>query len=146
MASIYRNGRVTIAAANSRGSDDGRFIDTSRYISKVISVTDAGNNAYFARARRIIDHGDWPLLKRGSVFQERLLSPRVIHFGCAEVVWECFMQMVCQCSRSAESEYQKLDFMLGRKNRLLQWTLGPEHARPTEGMPTYFWANSGGTW
>lgn len=30
-----------------------------------------------------------PLNKRGWVFQERLMSPRTLHFGMDRIVWEC---------------------------------------------------------
>jgi hypothetical protein len=39
-----------------------------------------------------------PLLKRGWVFQERLLSPRVIHFTDFEIIWECHEVSQCQCA------------------------------------------------
>jgi hypothetical protein len=32
---------------------------------------------------------DWPLLERGWVFQERLLSPRVLYFAKDQMFWEC---------------------------------------------------------
>ncbi|KAK3934080.1 heterokaryon incompatibility protein-domain-containing protein [Diplogelasinospora grovesii] len=102
MASIYKNGRVTIAASNAKGSTDGCFMDTSDYLCKELSVTDADNKQYYARARRWIEHGEhgaWPLMQRGWVLQERLLSPRFLHFGHAEVVWECRETMKCECSR-----------------------------------------------
>src|SRR5436309_1737800 len=38
-----------------------------------------------------------PLLTRGWVFQERLLSPRVLHFGIQELVWECTELSFCEC-------------------------------------------------
>lgn len=44
----------------------------------------------------------WPLLSRGWVFQEILLSPRVIHFGRTELIWESATQTQCECSASCE--------------------------------------------
>jgi hypothetical protein len=35
------------------------------------------------------DLGHWPLLERAWAYQERLLSPRVLHFCQDELVWEC---------------------------------------------------------
>lgn len=32
-----------------------------------------------------------PLMERGWVFQEKLLSPRIIHFTSSQVVWECWV-------------------------------------------------------
>ncbi|KAF2682599.1 HET-domain-containing protein [Lentithecium fluviatile CBS 122367] len=52
-------------------------------------------------ARRIIAHGfRWPSLGRGWIYQERLLSPRVLHFGPLELVWECYTCTTCECGES----------------------------------------------
>jgi len=42
-------------------------------------------------------HG-WPLFKRGWVFQELLLSTRILFFGSSELIWECQEGMECECS------------------------------------------------
>jgi hypothetical protein len=34
-------------------------------------------------------YGRCPLLRRAWVFQERLLSPRIIHFAACQLIWEC---------------------------------------------------------
>ncbi|KAH6621597.1 heterokaryon incompatibility protein-domain-containing protein [Chaetomium sp. MPI-SDFR-AT-0129] len=39
-----------------------------------------------------------PIFTRGWVFQERFLSPRVLHFGRDELSFECLEATVCQCS------------------------------------------------
>jgi len=38
-----------------------------------------------------------PLLHRGWYLQERALSPRTIHYGSAEIVWECRSKTWCEC-------------------------------------------------
>jgi hypothetical protein len=56
---------------------------------------------YEIHARPIINHMDqahFPLLSRGWVFQERLLAPRVLHFGRQELWWECLEHVDCECS------------------------------------------------
>jgi hypothetical protein len=40
-----------------------------------------------------------PLLRRAWAFQERLLSPRVLHYTTSELIWECKTTSKCQCSR-----------------------------------------------
>jgi len=127
MARIYQNGRLTITASNSTGSDGGCFADSSRFLSKELSIVDADGEEHFARARLRIDHGKWPILQRGWVYQERTLSPRVLHFGHAEVIWECFESLACECSRAKNSEFQVFDFMVGKKKLLDQWTISPEY-------------------
>jgi hypothetical protein len=42
-------------------------------------------------------HGIFPLLRRGWVYQERLLSPRVLHFTSHELYWECREGSYCEC-------------------------------------------------
>jgi hypothetical protein len=37
------------------------------------------------------------LLKRAWAFQERILSPRTIHFHEEEMVWECCTSTTCEC-------------------------------------------------
>jgi hypothetical protein len=38
---------------------------------------------------RLLVKTEWPLLERGWVFQEVYLSPRTLHFGSNQVVWQC---------------------------------------------------------
>lgn len=40
-----------------------------------------------------------PLLERAWVFQERLLAPRTLHFGCSEMIWECNDSTKCECEQ-----------------------------------------------
>jgi hypothetical protein len=68
--------------------------------TKVNGVFRDGFN-YEIHARPMINHMDqaqFPLLKRGWVFQERLLAPRVLHFGPQELWWECLEHVDCECS------------------------------------------------
>jgi hypothetical protein len=47
---------------------------------------------------------DLPLLRRGWVFQERLLSPRMLHFANGELIWECLEHTECECGDMANSD------------------------------------------
>lgn len=40
---------------------------------------------------------DSPLLARAWAYQERLLAPRVLHFGRWEAWWECMQEIECEC-------------------------------------------------
>ncbi|KAM5344144.1 hypothetical protein ACJ41O_012681 [Fusarium nematophilum] len=44
---------------------------------------------------RIVER--FPLLSRGWVYQERILSRRFLHFGPSEIHWECHQEVACQC-------------------------------------------------
>lgn len=39
-----------------------------------------------------------PLFERGWALQERLLSPRVLHFMCSELIFECQSRARCECA------------------------------------------------
>jgi len=47
-----------------------------------------------ARKRQNVEH---PLITRAWTLQEMLLSPRVLHFGPNELLWECRSKATCQC-------------------------------------------------
>ncbi|KAH7389382.1 heterokaryon incompatibility protein-domain-containing protein [Phaeosphaeria sp. MPI-PUGE-AT-0046c] len=96
MASIYENAFVTIAATRSRDSEDGLFSTLQGFDQ----ATRLKQSELYACKRRIGDFpqtsysllaedGPWPLLRRAWVFQERLLSTRIIHFTNYQVIWEC---------------------------------------------------------
>jgi hypothetical protein len=96
MASIYENSYLTLAASWASDSNGGCYSSTqNRYLYEVHKLDDSG-----LYARRILppfpsgddsseSRADWPLLKRGWVFQERVLAPRVIHFAKEQLFWEC---------------------------------------------------------
>ncbi|KAK3388011.1 heterokaryon incompatibility protein-domain-containing protein [Podospora didyma] len=59
--------------------------------------------------------GNAALLGRGWVYQERVLSRRVLHFGHSELLWECNQGVSCQCgnwrhsgSRHPGAQFPKL--------------------------------------
>ncbi|CVK98085.1 related to tol protein [Fusarium mangiferae] len=120
--SIFRNAYVTIAATKSRNPNDGYFsVSPSRFIATRIEYEGQNGEARHAYVRQTIPHffsstvspdsdfakGNFPLLSRGWVFQERLLSPRVLHLGEVEMAWECNESCACECigeTKTYESE------------------------------------------
>lgn len=68
-----------------------------------------------------------PLFTRAWFLQERLMSPRIIHFGAMELYWECNRGMVCEC---LESDIDRHDFVTrnqqttakGLYSRLIQYS------------------------
>jgi len=94
---IYQGGYLTLAASSSAGPDGGLFRDVlSEY-----RLRDWDLNGQHIRTRRKIPHidsaRDYPLMSRGWVFQERVLSRRVVHFSAAELAWECMEDNDCEC-------------------------------------------------
>jgi len=110
MASVYRNSHLTIAATRSANGHGGLFSRTEDF--EVFGKTPDGED-YFLYFRERIDHhienseSDefpgyptltyHPLLTRAWVYQERMLSPRVLHFGRYEVSFECRSLIQCEC-------------------------------------------------
>lgn len=39
---------------------------------------------------------EMPLLRRGWVLQERVLSPRTLHFTSTQMFWECNQKIACE--------------------------------------------------
>ncbi|SPO03606.1 uncharacterized protein DNG_06289 [Cephalotrichum gorgonifer] len=97
MCSVYQHSHLTIAAAASSSGKGGLFYESP--MSEATGVL-ADGRPYSVFARREIKHMDrqFPLLKRGWVLQERVLSPRMVFFGEHELLWECRECQTCQCS------------------------------------------------
>jgi hypothetical protein len=62
---------------------------------------------------------DFPLLRRAWVFQERNLSPRVVHFGSNELLWECMAKRTCECAQW--NEYRDNGYRLFFQKSFMMW-------------------------
>ena len=106
MAAIYRDAYITIAATQCSSTLDGLFPSD-------VEVKSASEQGLQLSALRTVQNPPFimgmggqppqeeilqlfPLLTRAWVFQERLLSTRVLHFGPQELCWECKSTMVTQ--------------------------------------------------
>ncbi|KAK8102405.1 hypothetical protein PG984_015551 [Apiospora sp. TS-2023a] len=103
MASIYRNAYLTIAATKASSGAGGLFNETPDF--ELSGTTPAGED-YFLVFREKIQHElsvdlttdlHFPLMARGWIYQERMLSPRVLHFGYHELFFECATSCRCEC-------------------------------------------------
>jgi hypothetical protein len=109
MASIYSNGFLTIAGTKSADGRGGLFTSTPDYC---VSGSTPEGEEYCVYFRERIDHQIdnilespgmtssttyYPLLSRAWVYQERMLSTRVLHFGWYEVFFECKSMIRCEC-------------------------------------------------
>jgi len=118
MAQIFQNCALTIAATTASSSFDGCFSDvlpsnqeTHRleisahrpYLESIeIYVRQRTRHSKSGSGHRLSDLAGstkLPLLERGWVYQERLLSPRVIHFIGKDVIWECNSSTKCLCEK-----------------------------------------------
>lgn len=124
MARIYSNAYVTISSDAAADSSAG-FLGvpsrqaphkmTIKYTKSQSAVDQTSLGLIHIRRRGFLaeelpfhswttergDSGRSKLASRGWVFQERLLSPRTLHFSRNEMAWEC--RSVCECECSATS-------------------------------------------
>lgn len=102
MKHIYKNSFLTIAASRAVDAADGLFVDRNPDVVRISKV-----RAQWSRELEgeylFVDHHLWnneiiesPLMKRAWVCQERLLSPRVLHFGRSQMFWECQDTDACE--------------------------------------------------
>lgn len=109
MAAIYANAYVTLAAVSSSSGSGGLLSDLNRETWQLKLPGQAlAQDQIEVLFRKAISHPvmlqefvgdslDYPLLQRAWVFQERLLSPRIIYFGKQEMYWDCQESQKCEC-------------------------------------------------
>ncbi|WDK21639.1 heterokaryon incompatibility protein [Colletotrichum graminicola] len=97
MHKVYRNSFCNIAAADSRNHTEGLFRPRLRHgFAPVYYASRTPSRVFGDAVWRVLEHDHWDrgllsrhLYTRGWVFQERLLSPRLLHFGAGQVFWDC---------------------------------------------------------
>jgi Heterokaryon incompatibility protein (HET) len=105
MADYYGGAVLTISATGSVDSDSGLFNQTS---VPSVQLQFSGTFNITISARRKLTHALQgsgktnteevpPILTRAWVYQERLLSRRVLHFTAQEIQWECRENTKCYC-------------------------------------------------
>lgn len=104
MAQIYQNSTITLAATASSDANSGLFRQNAIAVDEDLSTL-TGNldhKGIMLHAEEKCKYhsisGRPDLLTRGWVMQERLLSPRFLHFN-NELVFECNEEEFCECSR-----------------------------------------------
>ncbi|UKZ72185.1 uncharacterized protein TrAtP1_013125 [Trichoderma atroviride] len=123
MADYYANCHVTLAATASIDGSIGFFPKLAGYDKPLEIKGIHHGQRYHLIAETGISHPyemqpdslltpEFPLMTRGWVYQEQILSRRYVHFCTKEVVWDCRSQTLCQC----ESKYEKTHWDLFRTN------------------------------
>ena len=107
MGQIYKNGLVNIAATAAVDSDGGIFNDRDPLLVQPLGIVTKWP-IYGKAVRDIGQYYCWddtlwsesvlqaPLNNRGWVLQERLLSPRILHFCADQVFWQCKHHLACE--------------------------------------------------
>ncbi len=98
-----------------------------------VGVRKAPKHPIYRRTDRDIaaHNAIFPLFTRAGVFQERMLSPRIIHFGPHEMFWEC-NQQACACDqhRDDNSDPDLLDNEALSTKRTLGEKMGKSEVEP----------------
>lgn len=101
MAEIYSKAYVTLAATSASNSADGFYHTRSGSKPRehrTVKMRDSEHSGgsfdvliwqRFPTPNKNFVIGDLPLLKRAWAYQERLLSPRTVHFADDMLYWEC---------------------------------------------------------
>ena len=112
MASTYSQSYITIAATAAPGPTGGLFGKTPRdERAKRICIERRDGPRYACyvasvSADLLTGARDLPLLNRAWVFQERYLSPRVVHFATNEMLWECKSTVTCECKKPPHQHHK----------------------------------------
>lgn len=110
MAQIFEGSFLTIGAAISKNDSESLFSQGKKHVSNVKRhdghLEDGSPFTIYSRtpvechpanmASSGYDRGQYPLMTRAWVYQERLLAPRVLYFG-EELSWECRETSTCEC-------------------------------------------------
>ncbi|KAI2463826.1 HET-domain-containing protein [Annulohypoxylon bovei var. microspora] len=100
MSSVYAGAAVVLSALDAPASTAG-FLAPDRVPLAVLG------DAY-AVQKVLPELNDYlqtcPLVSRGWCMQERLLAPRLLHFGREQLFWECHSQFLCEDGRSYTGE------------------------------------------
>ncbi|KAH7392961.1 heterokaryon incompatibility protein-domain-containing protein [Pyrenochaeta sp. MPI-SDFR-AT-0127] len=114
MGDIYKNCMICIAGSASSGPHQGLFREAnSTSIDRSLPNVAGLNGLDKIRSRKPLRHDthNLPLLRRSWVFQERILSPRYLHFADQELIWECMECMTCECGRLSLNDRSRFGWL-----------------------------------
>ncbi|KAH7135647.1 heterokaryon incompatibility protein-domain-containing protein [Dendryphion nanum] len=103
MQDVYSNSMLTISATAGSNAHAGLFYerDVTSFAPTMLEIKlSSGHNPILFRHSKEMSPtfvtNTWlnnnKVISRGWCLQERLLSPRVLHFGAQQVFWECWQQ------------------------------------------------------
>ncbi|KAI0549033.1 heterokaryon incompatibility protein-domain-containing protein [Xylaria curta] len=122
MSKIYTNSICNISITGFEDTSTGFLDKTCDFVPLPCRVRQHADEDWY-----ILDPYFWwaqltkaPLTKRGWVFQERLLAPRVVHFGPEQLLWECASLDACEAfpqgipeivKTPRDTGFKRLDFL-----------------------------------
>ena len=97
MDKVYSHSTLNISATGASDGSKGLFFPRSADEMELLEIElDHPLRWQFSQKYTLLDHDYWkhlvldePLIRRAWVVQERLLAPRVLHFGSKQLFWEC---------------------------------------------------------
>ncbi|KAK0672314.1 heterokaryon incompatibility protein-domain-containing protein [Cercophora samala] len=113
MKNIYENALFTLSATSAPDVNTGCFLARSNRDMELQSAKP--EHTYYARRvitdthKTLFSYGDntvqathkYPALTRGWIYQERLLSKRILYCAVDELIWECQTSIRCECSHES---------------------------------------------
>ncbi|KAF9885019.1 hypothetical protein FE257_000842 [Aspergillus nanangensis] len=158
MATIYEKSLLTLSATASSDVHGGCFLerqDTHR-VTKKTSIPNE-SKAYARRSCHnthegllgshtdgyggYMDRKAWapfPVLTRGWVFQERILSTRTLHCTRDELVWECGNKIQCECAETGSHNSQPANGVVRFRN-ILHGNMNNRYGDEGEVNPLEMW-------
>lgn len=121
MRRIYKDSFITIAGAAASSCESGFLHDRPTGSRAILQVSHRGVSDEIVLTHRGIDELPWtkmpepdsPLSKRAWVFQERVLSGRILYFGTKKMYFECFTNIRFEdCHHSTRWDYQDIDMVV----------------------------------
>jgi hypothetical protein len=107
MSTVYHNAFVTVSATASRSGDEGLFRRYSECEVQIQSKEGDASTLIFCEGRHHLDGlpREFPLSERAWCLQERLLSPRVLHYTYSELAFECLEEIQCECGATKDTQW-----------------------------------------
>ncbi|KAF2092833.1 HET-domain-containing protein [Rhizodiscina lignyota] len=147
MAQYYRLADITLAAVSASSSEGACIFDYEGITSEPmadfeVSAFGQDGQRHSVFVRDVIKHlgprddrfmSEFPLLSRGWVYQERLLSRRVLYFGCREFIWECCSERACQCCQKIPTGHEGIPFKIAHQAALDHYGHLREIENPNDG-------------
>jgi hypothetical protein len=132
MSKIYGSAVCTIAAANSGSDDTGFFSSRNPYRIRPCRIPNPFNTnskySFYVRSQylnkihmREIRDSDW--FNRGWVFQERILSSRLLLFTSTQVLWACQELQAAEtwpCGKTGANYIDRFDSFAAEKARFME--------------------------
>jgi hypothetical protein len=145
MTDVYANSWCNIAATAACNGNEGCFQDRDPTTLELCSVTsewtDYENRTFYLHDTGLWDEGVTyaPLNLRAWVLQERLLSPRILHFGRDQLYWQC-RQAACETYPNGTYNYESRskDF-LGLHEPVTLFKSGLRIEFPVREGPFHIW-------